>query len=56
MSRFFIAWLALGALALVVGVVWLEISEGREQDRRRADDYDEMQEWLRAREVTGRVR
>lgn len=59
MTRFFIAWFILGALGLIAWVVTVEISEGRETDRRRrrhdAEDLAEFDAWLRARDVTGRV-
>lgn len=51
-----IAYMICGALGLLIGVAMLEISEGREKDRRRADEFAEFEEWLRARDVTGRVK
>lgn len=52
----FIAYLITVAVGLLVVVAMVEISDMREADRRRADDYAEFHEWLRARDVTGRVR
>lgn len=51
----FIVYLIAGALGLLVGVVMVEISEGRETDRRKADEFAEFEAWLRARDVTGRA-
>ena len=50
-----IAYLIAVALGLVVAVVMVEIGEVRERDRRRADEFAEFEEWLRARDVTGRT-
>lgn len=51
----FIGFLAGAIIGLLLAAVLLEWSDSRERDRRDAEDYAEFDEWLRARDVTGRV-